>query len=83
MGEGTYKRMEGTLTGQSSDDSVRIVLLGSGNVATHLAKVLAPNIVQIWSRNPRHAETLAHDIGAEAVENINDITLEALSLIHI
>lgn len=77
MGEGTYKRMEGTLTGQSSDDSVRIVLLGSGNVATHLTKVLAPNIVQIWSRNPRHAETLAHDIGAEAVENINDITLEA------
>lgn len=48
MGEGTYKRMEGTLTGQSSDDSVRIVLLGSGNVATHLAKVLAPNIVQIY-----------------------------------
>lgn len=77
MGEGTYQRMEGTLNRTTSDIPGRIVLLGSGNVATHLARALAPNIIQVWSRNPRHAETLALNIGAEAIENLNDIAPDA------
>lgn len=42
----------------------RIVLLGSGNVATHLGAALAGRVVQVWSRTEAHARRLAQQVGA-------------------
>lgn len=44
---------------------MRLVLLGSGNVATHLARGLRSccDIVQIYSRTLSHAERLAREVG--------------------
>jgi predicted short-subunit dehydrogenase-like oxidoreductase (DUF2520 family) len=56
---------------------MRIVLLGSGNVATHLAEAFGSRVVQIWSRNYENARLLAARVGAEAVEDVDDITDDA------
>ncbi|RZG76100.1 Rossmann-like and DUF2520 domain-containing protein [Acinetobacter sp. WCHAc060025] len=50
---------------------MRISFIGSGRVATHLAKVLSKQhqIVQIFSRNIAHAEKLAQLVNAEAIVN--------------
>ncbi|AYO54685.1 Rossmann-like and DUF2520 domain-containing protein [Acinetobacter wuhouensis] len=50
---------------------MRISFIGSGRVATHLAKVLFKRhqIVQIFSRNIAHAEKLAQLVNAEAIVN--------------
>ena len=50
---------------------MRISFIGSGRVATHLAKVLSKQhqIVQIYSRNIAHAEKLAQLVNAEAIVN--------------
>lgn len=54
---------------------IRCVVIGSGNVATHLAKSLAPHIeiCQVYSRDIKHAEELARVISVEC-EAINDIS---------
>jgi predicted short-subunit dehydrogenase-like oxidoreductase (DUF2520 family) len=55
---------------------MKIVLLGSGNVATHLAKALkskGEELVQVYSQNLTNAELLARLVGAEAVNNLNKI----------
>ncbi|MFC4212528.1 Rossmann-like and DUF2520 domain-containing protein [Pedobacter lithocola] len=55
---------------------MRIVVLGSGNVATHLALALnaaGEEIVQVFSLNLNHAEALAKKIQAEAINNISKI----------
>ncbi|MFW2149039.1 Rossmann-like and DUF2520 domain-containing protein [Acinetobacter sp. TY1] len=54
---------------------MRISLIGSGRVATHLAKVLARSyqIVQIYSRQYTHAEQLAEKVKAQAVNQIEYI----------
>ena len=51
------------------------VIIGSGNVATHLAKKLSESvdILQIYSRNLNHARQLADATGAKAIDNIADI----------
>lgn len=53
---------------------IRCVVIGSGNVATHLAKALAPHvdICQVYSRNIIHAEELARMVSNDCVA-INDI----------
>jgi predicted short-subunit dehydrogenase-like oxidoreductase (DUF2520 family) len=59
---------------------MNIVLLGSGNVATHLGrsfKLAGQDIVQVYSREAQNAYELADSLGAEAVENLADITLKA------
>lgn len=51
---------------------MRIVLIGSGNVATHLATGLhsaGHEFAGVWSRNCAHARELAEKIGAPAVED--------------
>ena len=50
---------------------MRISFIGSGRVATHLAKVLSKQhqIVQIYSRNIAHAEKLAKWVNAEPVQD--------------
>jgi predicted short-subunit dehydrogenase-like oxidoreductase (DUF2520 family) len=52
---------------------MRIVCLGSGNVATHLAaafKKAKMEIVQVWSRNISHAAELAGLVEAKAIDNL-------------
>lgn len=59
---------------------MRIALLGSGNVATHLGRALyaaGEEIVQVWSRNSAHAEVLARELHAAAVSDPGAITAEA------
>lgn len=55
---------------------MKIALLGSGNVATHLSKAFIQaghSILQVWSRNPKHATVLALEIGAESIQEISAI----------
>ncbi|WP_231489999.1 Rossmann-like and DUF2520 domain-containing protein [Pedobacter sp. Leaf170] len=57
-----------------------IVLLGSGNVATHLAKALVAkgeNIVQVYSQNLNNAQQLANEVDAEAISNYADLVSTA------
>lgn len=59
---------------------MEIVILGSGNVATHLAFALKKaeyHIKQVYSRNISHAKYLADGIGAEPIDNLLYVTTEA------
>ena len=50
---------------------MRISFVGSGKVATHLAKTFSSQhqIVQIMSRNLEHAKKLANQVGAQAIDD--------------
>jgi len=55
---------------------MRITLIGSGNVATHLGaafKNAGHRIVQVYSRTAQNAALLAYHIGAEAIDDLNNI----------
>lgn len=54
---------------------MKISFIGAGRVATHLAKALASEhqIMQICSRNLAHAQTLAEQVGAKAIDQIQDL----------
>ncbi|SFT10841.1 Rossmann-like and DUF2520 domain-containing protein [Sphingobacterium wenxiniae] len=57
-----------------------IVLLGSGNVATHLGKGLkgaGHHIVQVYSRNKAYASALASLLKADTIDNITAIRQDA------
>lgn len=59
---------------------MKIVLLGSGNVATHLAKALkskGEEIVQVYSQNLDNATLLAQSIATEAIDDLNEIKQNA------
>jgi len=59
---------------------MKIVVLGSGNVATHLAKALkakGEEVVQVYSPNLVNAALLADSIAAEAVNDLNAIKTNA------
>lgn len=59
---------------------MRIVLIGSGNVATHLGKALQQaghSIVQVYSRTVVHAEELAGQLGAKTITDLADIDRSA------
>jgi predicted short-subunit dehydrogenase-like oxidoreductase (DUF2520 family) len=51
---------------------MNIILIGSGNVATHLGVALQPffKIKQVYSQNLQHAEQLAVLVGAEAINDV-------------
>lgn len=58
----------------------RIVLIGSGNVATRLGKAFRSaghSVLQVWSRNREHAEVLARELGAEALRHPDAIEATA------
>lgn len=59
----------------------KIVIIGSGNVASHLAKGFIHNgcdVVQIYSRTMTNAARLADDIdGAEAIDSLDKIVSDA------
>jgi predicted short-subunit dehydrogenase-like oxidoreductase (DUF2520 family) len=55
---------------------MNITLIGSGNVATHLGaafKNAGHRIVQVYSPNYQNAALLAYHVGAEAIDNLNNI----------
>lgn len=59
---------------------MNIVLLGSGNVATHLAtalKAAEENVVQVFSPNLNNAKRLAYRLDAQAVNNLSEIDNDA------
>lgn len=59
---------------------MRIVFIGSGNLATNLSlalKDVGQNIVQIFSRTEKHAKELADRIGCDYTTNAEDIIKDA------
>ncbi|WP_183560198.1 Rossmann-like and DUF2520 domain-containing protein [Mucilaginibacter sp. SP1R1] len=55
---------------------MRITIVGSGNVATHLAAALknaGHRIVQVYSRDLQHASMLAYHVGAQAVNELSAV----------
>jgi len=55
---------------------MNIVLIGSGNVATHLAKALvakAENVLQVYSQNLLNASALAKQVNAEAINQLSEV----------
>lgn len=54
---------------------MRISLIGSGRVATHLARKLSQqhDIVQIYARHLTHAESLASQVNAQAIEQLEHL----------
>jgi len=59
---------------------MNIVLLGSGNVATHLGrafKLAGQTIVQVWSPDINHAKELADTVASEAISDLDDINRDA------
>ena len=58
---------------------MRITIIGSGNVATHLAaafKNAGHRIMQVFSRDMQNAALLAYHVGAEAIDDLNQINPE-------
>ncbi|GAA4319057.1 DUF2520 domain-containing protein [Mucilaginibacter gynuensis] len=58
---------------------MRITIIGSGNVATHLAaafKNAGHRIVQVYSRTMQNAALLAYHVGAEAIDELTHINTE-------
>lgn len=59
---------------------MNIVILGSGNIATHLGrafKMAGQDILQVWSRDIAHASSLADTLAAEAIDNMFDLDRSA------
>lgn len=59
---------------------MNIVMLGSGNVATHLGKALqlaGHTILEVWSRTYENARILASSLQAEAVADVSEISRQA------
>jgi predicted short-subunit dehydrogenase-like oxidoreductase (DUF2520 family) len=58
---------------------MRITIIGSGNVATHLAaafKNAGHRIMQVYSRNMQNAALLGYHVGAEAIDDLSHINPE-------
>jgi predicted short-subunit dehydrogenase-like oxidoreductase (DUF2520 family) len=58
---------------------MRITIIGSGNVATHLAaafKNAGHRIVQVYSRDMQNAALLAYHVKAEPIDNLSQIDPE-------
>lgn len=59
---------------------MKIALLGSGNVATHLAKALkaiGEEVIQVYSPNFEHAKLLADELEAVAVNHLDEVSSTA------
>ncbi len=59
---------------------MRIIFIGAGNLATHLAQALnnaGHEILQVYSRTMMSAETLARKVGAKAVTDIDALRDDA------
>ena len=59
---------------------MKIVCIGSGNVATHMAaafKAKGHHLIQVWSRNAEHAKQLADSVEAEAIADFDEVDQHA------
>lgn len=59
---------------------MNIVCIGSGQVATHLVQAIKQSgqtILQVYSRNLTHAQTLADKVNAQAINQFSQITPNA------
>ncbi len=59
---------------------MKVVLIGSGNVATNLGTALRASgieILQVWSRNALNAQTLANRLGATSISDLALLSPEA------
>lgn len=59
---------------------MKIVVIGSGNVATHFARAFhasGNDIVQVYSRNIAHAQVLASQLDAQAINRFADLAYDA------
>ncbi|TKB99345.1 Rossmann-like and DUF2520 domain-containing protein [Pedobacter cryotolerans] len=59
---------------------MNVVLIGSGNVATHIAKALNAvnvNIAQVWSYHYQNASLLANDVSATAIKELSEVDFDA------
>ena len=64
------------------EDNKKIVIAGSGNLATRLALALKKagwEIVQVYSRTESHASELAHKIGCEFTSELDKVKDDAIS----
>ena len=65
---------------------MKVSIIGSGNVATHLAKALQHahvEVLGIWSQQFENAELLANQVGAKAVNQISEIANDESDIILI
>jgi len=59
---------------------MKLVCIGSGNVATHMAQAFRSaghEILQVWSRDMDHANVLAQKIGAVAIADLEAVDVYA------
>lgn len=59
---------------------MKVVIIGAGNVATHLAKALHAKhvqVAQVWSYHYQNALTLANKVNAKAIESLKEINQQA------
>lgn len=64
----------------ASTQSLNVVFIGSGNVATHLAKafyVAGHRVLQVYSRSLRNAELLGNNFSAAFTDNFKEINCSA------
>lgn len=64
----------------SSTQLLNVVFIGSGNVATHLAKafhVAGHRVLQVYSRSIRNAELLGNSFSAAFTDNLKEINCSA------
>lgn len=59
---------------------MKIILIGAGNLATHLGKAIfaaGHDVVQVFSRTMQSATALASEVGAQPVTDISDVRADA------
>jgi predicted short-subunit dehydrogenase-like oxidoreductase (DUF2520 family) len=58
----------------------KVVLIGAGNLATHLAVVLSEKrfrVLQVYNRSPQKGQILAATVGADYIADLGSISLNA------
>ncbi len=61
---------------KEKEEAMRIVFIGAGNLATHLAeacKTVGHEILQVYSRTMENAATLAAKTGADAINDLSQV----------
>jgi predicted short-subunit dehydrogenase-like oxidoreductase (DUF2520 family) len=59
---------------------MNVIMIGSGNTATVLARMIAGaghSIVQVWSRDLQHAKKLAEEVNAATITSFHELTTNA------
>lgn len=62
------------------EKDMKVILIGAGNLATHLGKAIfaaGHDVVQVFSRTMPSATALASEVGAQPVSDISDVRSDA------